>query len=72
MFVLADIFICFFYYVGNFSYYAGIMLYTFQPLLCLKLCWYNQLKPSHTTGLIPIIGDPDKAIHILDKTGPVE
>ena len=26
----------FLYYIGNFSYYAGIMLSAFQPLLCLK------------------------------------
>ena len=22
------------------------MLYAFQPLLCLKLCWHNRLKPN--------------------------
>ena len=38
----------FLYYAGNFSYYAGIILYAFQPLLCLKLCQHNWLKP--TTG----------------------
>ena len=36
----------FLYYAGNFSYYAGIMLYAFQPLLCLELCQHNQLQPT--------------------------
>ena len=31
-------------YAGNFPYYAGIMLYAFQPVLCLKLCWHNRLR----------------------------
>ena len=44
MFVLAEIFYKF--HAGNFSYYAGIMLHAFQPLLCLKLCWHNRLKPT--------------------------
>ena len=35
------------YYAGNFSYYAGIMLYAFQPLLCLKLCRHNRRRPSY-------------------------
>ena len=34
------------YYAGNFSYYVSIMLYAFQPLLYLKLCWHNQRRPS--------------------------
>ena len=25
------------------------MLYAFQPLLCLKLCWHNRLKPKPWT-----------------------
>ena len=25
------------------------MLYAFQPLLCLKLCWHNRLKPNTDT-----------------------
>ena len=28
------------------NYYADIMLYAFQPLLCLKLCRHNRLKPN--------------------------
>ena len=43
MFVLAESLL---YCAENFSYYAGIMLYAFQPLLCLKLCWHNRLKPT--------------------------
>ena len=39
----------FLYYAGNFSYYAGVMLYTFQPLLFLKLCRHNWLKPNTHT-----------------------
>ena len=40
--------ISFLHYAGFFSYYAGIMLYAFYPLLCLKLCWHNRRKPiSH-------------------------
>ena len=35
------------YYAGKFPYYAGIILYAFQLLLCLKLCWHNRHKPSH-------------------------
>ena len=26
------------------------MLYAFQPLLCLKLCWHNRLKPTCDTS----------------------
>ena len=34
------------------------MLYAFQPLLCLKLCWHNRLKPSNKY---------DISIDIFDK-----
>ena len=30
----------------NLSYYAGNMLDAFSDLLCLKLCWHNQLVPT--------------------------
>ena len=46
MFVVVEIPTSFLYYAGNFFYDAGIMLYTFQPLLCLKLCRRNWFKPS--------------------------
>ena len=42
----------FLYYAENFCYYAGIMLYAFQPLLCLKLCWHNRLKPKDHSQLV--------------------
>ena len=29
-----------------FAYYAGIMLDALACLLCLKLCWHNQRKPT--------------------------
>ena len=45
-FVVAEISWKFPFYARNFSYYAGIMLYAFQPLLCLKLCRHNQHKPN--------------------------
>ena len=36
----------FLHYAGNFSDYSDIMFYAFQPLLCLKLCQHNWLKPT--------------------------
>ena len=51
MFVLAEIPTSFLYYAGNFSYYAGIMLYAFDPLLCLKLYQHNRLKPMYDIGM---------------------
>ena len=29
-----------------------IMLYAFQPLLCLKLCWHNRLKPTSSKASV--------------------
>ena len=45
MFVLVEISSKFplLYYVLEIS---PIMLHAFQPLLCLKLCWHNRLKPN--------------------------
>ena len=31
----------------NSSYYASIMHNAFSDLLCSKLCWNNQLVPTH-------------------------
>ena len=31
--------------------YAGIMLYAFQPLLCLKLCRHNRRRPNIRTSI---------------------
>ena len=35
-------------YAGNFDYYASIMLNAFATLLCLKLCWHNRFKSTHS------------------------
>ena len=31
------------------------MLYAFQPLLCLKLCWHNRLKPKPEPNMLKIL-----------------
>ena len=42
-----DHFVVTFIHELNPTYYASIMLHTFNNLLCSKLCWHNRLGPSH-------------------------
>ena len=52
MFVVAEISFKFPYRAGCCPNYAGIMLYAFQPLLCLKLYQHNQRNPSGGTVVL--------------------
>ena len=56
----------------NISYYAGIMLNAFIDLLCSKLCWHNQLVPTHNVSFgCGVKTDDQENFCLLNEEGTV-